>query len=127
VTLRPTTTADVYDIADITPPGTGRLSLREAFALANKLDVETTILLERNAVYRLERCGPFDSRPNEANELVHSANKSLTINGNSATIFQDCDGAAVIVQQGGNQLLNLVDFTLSGGRSRHLPAGAVWD
>lgn len=126
VTLRPTTTTDVFDPADITSPGTGRLSLREAFALANKLNIETAILLERGAVYRLERCGRFDTAPDESNELVHTANKTLTVNGNAATVFQDCDGAGVIVQQGGNQLLNLVDLTIVGGRSTHTPGGGVW-
>ncbi len=127
ITLRPTTTVDLFDPADLAPPGTGRLSLREAFALANRLNVEAAIVLERGAVYRLERCGPFDAPVAEYNELVHTANKTLTVNGNAATIFQDCDGASVIVQQGGNELLNLVDFSLRGGRARHYPAGAVWN
>ena len=127
VTLRPTTTADLYDAADITRPGTGRLSLREAFALANQLDVEVAIVLQRGAVYRLERCGVFDALEGSVNELVHTANKSVTVNGNAATIFQDCDGAAVIVQKGGDQLVNLVDLTIAGGRSKHVPAGAVWN
>ena len=127
VTLRPTTTADFFHPVDLVAPGTGKLSLREAFALANKLNVEAAIVLRRGAVYRLERCGPFDAPANEANELVHTANKTLTVNGNAATIFQDCEGAAVLVQQGGNELLNLVDFTISGGRSRHYPAGGVWN
>ncbi len=126
VTLRPTTTADFFDPADLVAPGTGRLSLREAFALANQLDVEAAIVLERGAVYRLERCGAYKASPNEVNELVHTANKTLTVNGNAATIFQDCEGAGVIVQQGGSELLNLVDFTISGGRARHYPAGGVW-
>lgn len=126
VTLQPTTTEDLYDPVDITPPGTGRLSLREAMAVANRLNVETAIVLERGAVYRLERCGPFDAPVDSVNELVHTANQQLTLNGNAATIHQDCDGAGVLVQQGGDRLLNLVDLTISGGRSRHVPGGGVW-
>lgn len=126
VTLRPTTTADRFDPADIKPPGTGRLSLREAFALANELDVEAAIVLRRGAVYRLERCGALEGTADEENELVHTVDKTLTINGNAATIFQDCDGAGIIEQRGGHQLLNIVDVTLRGGRARRSQGGAVW-
>ncbi|HEY0746545.1 MAG TPA: choice-of-anchor Q domain-containing protein [Steroidobacteraceae bacterium] len=125
-TLVVTTTADAYDPRDLAAPGTGRLSLREAFALANQLDVEVTIVLEHNAVYRLERCGLFSADLNTVNELVHTANRILTISGNGAVIFQDCDGAGVIVQEGGDQLLNLADVVIQGGRSTRVPGGGVW-
>jgi len=125
VTLRPTTTEDGFDAANITAPGTGRLTLREAFELSSRLNVETTILLQRGALYSLTRCGPPDSPTNIANELVHTANQTFTISGSAATIRQTCDGAGVLVQKGGDQLFNLVDLTLAGGRAAHVPGGAV--
>lgn len=125
VTLRPTTTVDGFDSANITAPGTGRLTLREAFALSSRLNVETTILLQRGAIYPLTRCGPSGSPANSANELVHSANQTFTISGSAATIRQTCAGAGVLVQKGGDQLFNLVDLTLAGGRAAHVPGGAV--
>jgi len=125
VTLRPTTTDDGFDLADITAPGTGRLTLREAFALSNKLDVETSIVLQRGALYRLTRCGPPDVSDGTANTLTHSANRTLTITGSAATIQQTCDGAGVLVQRGGDQLFNLVDLTVTGGRATRLPGGGV--
>ncbi len=125
VTLRPTTTEDGFEPADITAPGTGRLTLREAFALSSRLNVETTIVLQRGAIYRLTRCAPPDSPANSANELVHTANQTLTITGSAATIRQTCDGAGVLVQKGGDQLFNIVDLTLAGGRAANVPGGAV--
>jgi len=125
-TLQPTTTRDLYEPKNLQRPGTGRLSLREAFALANLVDVEVTIVLQRGAVYRLERCGDLSAAANTLNELVHTANKPITVTGNGATIVQTCDGAGVVVQQGGDQLLNLVDITIRGGRSVRTPGGGVW-
>ncbi|MCC5952907.1 MAG: S-layer homology domain-containing protein [Acidimicrobiia bacterium] len=94
---------------DITDPGDGLLSLREAIVAADAHPSPSTIVLAAGATYGLTDCSLHSGL------LWAIDGPALTIEGNGATVQQTCDGGAVLRYTGG-ETLNVRDVTITGGR-----------
>ncbi len=89
--------------------GDGLTSLREAFATASANAEDDTIVLAPGATYVLDDCA--------SGPLTHTAAEALTVDGNGATIDQDCPDVGVVASTdiSFTSLLTLDGLTLLGG------------
>ncbi|MEV6283301.1 right-handed parallel beta-helix repeat-containing protein [Kribbella sp. NPDC051770] len=106
-TITVTTTADVVSGAD------AFTSLREAVTAANAAATPTTITLAAAASYGLNLCGDNDT--NASGDLDSTSAQPLTIDGNGATIDQNCAGERVLDAIDSDGSIALQAVTLTGG------------
>ena len=107
-----TTTADVLDAGD------GLVSLREAVIAANGTAADDTVVLASGATYPLTLCTADPGDTGTSTDLDHvGSGGSLTIEGNGATIDQQCDFKDGIIEHnstGSTSRLTLRDLVLTG-------------